>query len=132
MKQAVFICDIPQFSPNVVQKLFKIDPENFENLGVKFENVEFLLVSAANRGKRIQEVDELTTFFLQHLFGLNLDPESPDNNVDEVKIFAAKIKPDGNFVAEALHMFVLTGSLSIEDCLKAFGYEIVGDISLFE
>ncbi len=65
MKQAVFICDIPQFSPNVVQKLFKIDPENFENLGVKFENVEFLLVSAANRGKRIQEVDELTTFFLQ-------------------------------------------------------------------
>jgi hypothetical protein len=130
MKQAKLVGDVKQFSDHTTQQLFQIDPVNIPNIaGVLHISVEYIIVSACDRAKRLAEVPENVRRDLSR-FGANLDPNAPENQIFEVKIFPSD--KDGTAFSPAIHLFCLENSLSIEDCVKAFGYEVVRESSPFD
>lgn len=130
MKQAKLIGDVKQFSNHTTQQLFQIERVNIPNIaGIVHLGVEYLVVSACDRAKRLAELPEKVRNEFS-AFGLNLDPNAPENQIFEVKIFPSD--KNGTAFTPGIHLFCLENSLSIEDCLKAFGYEITRESSPFD
>ena len=124
--------DIPHFSPHVRQHVFSIEKAYFEYMGVKFNGVTHIVVSACNRSKRLRESAARNVALLMSgslSLDIDIDPDSPSNNILETKVFAADGR--GNPLS-SLHIFCLNNSLSITDCIAAFGYEIVGEDSPYD
>ncbi len=130
MKQATYVKTLDEFSQHNLQKLFKIAPETFTVFGI-FDGVygekqietEYIVASASDLGKMISE--ETRKIGLR---GAIWEAAQRLNLTEEVMIFIAD--STGDFTI-ANKLFQFKGTLSIEEAMKEFGYEIVGDETPF-
>ena len=132
MKQATYVKILDQITTFNVQKLFKIEPTTFTVTKIvdgKYADAEieteYIVASASDIGQLLREEYDrigLKSGIIKSMaesYGLDR----------EVMIFIA----DENGEFEVVNqLFQMRGTLSIQEAMREFGYETVGEDSLYD
>ena len=132
MKQATYVKILDQITTFNVQKLFKIEPTTFTVTKIvdgKLADVEveteYIVASASDIGQFLREeydrigLKSRAILSMTESFGMDR----------EVMIFVAD--STGWFTVEN-KLFQMRGTLSIQEAMKEFGYETVGEDSPYD
>lgn len=131
-KKATYVKTLDEITTFNLKKLFKIEPETFRVTKIvdgKLADVdietEYIVASASNVGQMLREEYGKIGLKPGHILSM---AESLGMD-QEVMIFISD--SDGNF-ATVNKLFQFRGTLSIEEAMKEFGFEIVGEDSPFD
>ena len=132
MKQATYVKILDQITTFNVQKLFKIEPTTFTVTKIvdgKLADVEieteYIVASASDIGQLLREeydrigLKSRAILSMTESFGMDR----------EVMIFVAD--STGLFTVEN-KLFQMRGTISIQEAMKEFGYETVGEDSPYD
>ena len=132
MKQATYVKILDQITTFNVQKLFKIAPETFtvtkivegELVDVEIET-EYIVASASDIGQSLrEEYDRIG------LKSRAIQSMAESYGIDrEVMIFIAD---STGWFTVVNKLFQMRGTLSIQEAMKEFGYETVGEDSPYD
>jgi len=132
MKQAKFVKTLDEITTFNLQKLFKIEPETFTVYGVfdgkygqKDIETEYIVASASDIGQFLrEEYDRIG------LKSRAIQSMAESYGMDrEVMIFIAD---ETGWFTVMNKLFQMRGTLSIQEAMKEFGYETVGEDSPYD